>query len=205
MKIEEGDTWLVIGPGRTGSKVIIDFIRAVYWRAGINIRYFDPNQNINDACGAFIKHSHYFEDLSYQYKYIVYSKRDPVESALSWLIQKKIVHWHLYVGRHDYIIDKGIDFVKPFYMPVDEFLTRYNLVNWFYKEVNLPKHAKIIEYNNFKDDPYLLFDILDIEEKFTLERLPVKNPGEHKQWILNWEEIELEISKLRNANKSITE
>ena len=141
MKIEEGDTWLVIGPGRTGSKVIIDFIRAVYWRAGINIRYFDPNQNINDACGAFIKHSHYFEDLSYQYKYIVYSKRDPVESALSWLIQKKIIYWHLYVGRHDYIAHT-------------------------YRKIELPEHAKIIEYNDFKNDPSLLFDILDMEKNF---------------------------------------
>jgi len=199
MDLERDDSWIVISARRTGSKVITDIIQDAYTQKNIRLRYLSPSADVSTLHDyrTFIKHSHNPADLIHTYKYVVYSTRDPVESVLSWFIREKIVPWHLYSDRHTSLLSKGSDLIVPFYLPPDKFREQYLVVQSFYKDIRLPDHAQVVDYSAFRDNPANLHDILGLDKLPIKGKIPIKNPGEHKQWILNWDEIEAEINRLR--------
>jgi hypothetical protein len=202
MKISNKDCWLIIGPGRTGSKVIVDIIRNVYLQSYHRSYYFNPNSDLNTALKKIpinkIVHSHQVE-FFYAFKKIgariVLSKRNMIESALSWVIQREIGHWHIY----DTNTLKGVTVSKTNF-DYDFFMENYIKAKKFYENIKLELDDSIIiiDYDEFKDDSNAIVNKLNIDEYSTSAnfKLSMKNPGSPSDWFLDWDTVSEKIRKL---------
>lgn len=198
------DKWLVICPGRTGSKVICDYIRTYY---NHQIKYHDPMTEISNINENFwILHSHnveHYKQLTSGSVNLIVSTRDLVDSALSWCVVNRSKVWHEYPPEvlNQYPNEKFMAAkVEPFVLSIQELDFHYNNALQFYEELRkcLTKNTTIIDYSQFENDNEKLADILKMDVKQPL--LPVKNP-ENWSWIRNRSEIE---SKIKNYTRNVS-
>ncbi len=210
--ISNQDKWLVLSPGRTGSKVIVDCLRSYYYDRKMFLDYIGPNrvtkileENL-ELPNLAVYHSHKYKTLEWinlGFKVII-STRDTVECALSWCIQPQLHGlYHLYEKQHPDIIKDLKQEIPQFYLDPEELLRIYDNINLFYADLdkNLLKQTVFIDYTEFSNNPKEVYKKLNLEAPKIIARIPIKNPGEHKDWILNWSEIEGIISKLDRIPK----
>lgn len=180
------DSWLIVGPGRTGSKVIVDVLRSSYRHCNIPFTYITPG-NHPAAEPGFILHSHNAEDFQLGYTKCILSTRNRVESALSWCVQPAVGEWHLYPHRHEEKLNR----IEPFVLDPELLLREYHSVSFFYD--NLRQYIRPgtiqIDYTEFQSDPTVLLVRLGLDVNTPLQYMPVKNPGKYSDWIKNWDEI----------------
>lgn len=192
----KNDSWIVIGPGRTGSLVIIETIRRIYdSQIKIQLQYRDPNDLKEKIEPGQILHTHQIESLSLMNAntFCILSTRNVIESSLSWCIRPYIGEWHLWEGNSDSRYH-GID---PFYLDKREFLKYFNRMIDFYNTIVLPKSTIIIDYSQFQDNPSKLLPLLGFNYELSVDKyLPIKNPGSYADWIINWDEISEMIKDL---------
>lgn len=200
MILSENDKWLVLSPGRTGSKIIIDCLYSSYREANLPIEYLTPREEITEIPALAIGHSHSINSLSHLDKTVrvVLSSRDMVESALSWCIYPKIGNFHLYPAHHQDRIDELQESIPAFYLTKEDLYRRYRHIKAFYDILaTMPiEFTAIIDYENIKNDPAKVYDILGVTKPSRYKQMAIKNPGTHEQWITNWDEISEFISKL---------
>lgn len=188
--------WLVIGPGRTGSKVIVNYIRS-YYRG--KLKYIDPSHTsipLDDE-NFWIFHSHdvnIYKQLMDSSVNLIASTRDPVDSALSWCILNRTKIWHQYPGEKFITIN-----IEPFVLSVEDLDRNYCLIVNFYEELKkcLNNKTTIIDYSQFENNNEKLADILKM--KVAQPFLPLKNT-DIWQWIINRSEVE---SKIKDYTRSI--
>lgn len=199
MKLSETDRWVVLSPGRTGSKIIVDCIISAYRDQGLRLHHIMPDDEISTIPNLSILHSHRVSDLHIIESgvKVVLSTRDLVESAISWCIVHRIGSYHLYSEADQAKIDLLHQQIPGFYLPPEEFYWRYRNVCKFYEGLVLSENMVIIDYTEIKDDYTVVYDRLDLPKPISYQRLSIKNPGTPEQWITNWEEISELIAKLK--------
>lgn len=187
-------SWLVVGPGRTGSRAIVRSIYSLYKYDFNIINKVNPTDAIRPIKPMDVIHTH---DLSWldqvnENTEVIISTRNPIESALSWCILPKLGRYHFYIYTKEYISElKSIE-VKKFYLNPDDFLKSYNTIINFYKQLQLKNRYRIIDYSEWSNDPKQIFRRLDfnVDEHIKyLRYLPIRNPGSPIKWIENWEDI----------------
>jgi hypothetical protein len=205
MQLSTQDSWLIIGPGRTGSKVIVDIIRGVYFKKCYPIKYFDPSSDLNRALVDIpinkIVHSHtveFFDAFKKKRTHVVLSKRNMIESSLSWVIQREIGYWHIY----DSTTLESIN-ISPIKFDYDFFMQIHTSVTSFYQSIKsrLDESVIVIDYDDLKNNPYyVVANKLGINEYIVDCNfiLPIKNPGLPKNWFIDWDNIYEKISKLES-------
>ena len=235
-ELKETDNWLVIGPGRTGSLVIVNIIRNAYLNAGIQAYERPHTDNATPILEKQILHSHEINVLKLTNKNttVVLNTRNPIEIVLSASISEQNGVWHLWpkfwldskawpaeqANKIQYnlsereSIDSAVEFsikenykaadvpIKPFYLDPEKFLSRYNSIVQFYRNIKhaLPPNTITIDYKEFKDDNSIIFNKLNLKPVETLVKpLPIKNAGNHQQWISNWNEISNICRRLSTA------
>ena len=200
MILNENDKWLVLSPGRTGSKIIVDCLYNSYKAANLPIVYLAPNEDTTEIPTLAISHSHSINSLLHLDKNVrvVLSTRDMVESALSWCIYPKIGNFHLYPTHHQNKIDELHKSIPSFHLTKEDLYNRYRHIKVFYDILaTMPmQFTAIIDYEDIKNDPAKVYDILGITKPDRYKQLSIKNPGTHEQWITNWDEISEFIAKL---------
>ena len=190
------DIWAVIGPGRTGSKLIVDCIRNAYSINNTPLRYIWPTEPVTIVEGSII-HNHNIDTLSILENTktkIIISTRDMVESSLSWCIQEHTGKWHLY-SLNEWLNVK----ITPFKLDLNRFYQKYHGATIFYKKLAQNfmqnKELLIIDYSEFKNDPTRILKLIGLDDQNIL-RKPFKNPGSPETWISNWNDIKQELSCL---------
>jgi hypothetical protein len=198
------DNWIVVGPGRTGSKVIVDTIEKICRQLKIIVNIKNPNSIIESLVPLNIYHSHNCQDLQYisQVSKCVLSTRDLVDSVLSWCIQPYIGEWHLYPVAHRELKIQLEKSIPAFHLEPALFMHYYEWVQNFYRETRQYdlSNVIIIDYKDFQNDRTTIAKILDYPS-FPIRGLPVKNPGTPAQWITNWSKIEEIIKPLERDPK----
>lgn len=192
MLVSLTDRWIVSGPGRTGSKVIIDVLRRLYLdRLGSHLKYDAPNDSMESGLlPGHIKHSHCSSELvGLRSVNVIISTRNLIDSSLSWSIQPRTGKWHSYVWNPPIK-------VIPFVLDPNTFLTHYNYGVQYYNDLNSIdlSEAVVISYEEFKDDLQVIPTKLGFLPIGPLTKRPLilaltKNPWSPKDWILNWDEI----------------
>ena len=187
------DNWIVTGPGRTGSKVIVDSIEKICRQLKTITEIRDPNYIINILEPGKIYHSHTPSHLQYRQEVsrFILSTRDLVDASLSWCIQPYIGEWHIYPVKHRELRIQLEENIPTFYLDPALFMHYYDYAKTFYQEAvkyDL-SNVVIIDYSIFQNDTTNIAKILNYP-LFPIRGLPVKNPGSPEQWISNWDEIE---------------
>jgi len=200
MVLSENDKWLVLSPGRTGSKIIVDCLYSSYRAINLRMNNIMPHDTVTKIPDLSICHSHAISSLSLieQDVKMVLSTRDMVESALSWCIYPKIGKFHLYPSHHQSRIDELREHIPSFYLDKGDLFWKYRTIKTFYDSLstNILTQSTIIDYETIKEDPNRVYDILNIPKPDKYYQMAVKNPGTHEKWISNWDEISEFISRL---------
>ncbi len=200
MILSENDKWLVLSPGRTGSKIIVDCLYSSYRAANLPIKYITPNKEISEFPALAISHSHSIDSLHHidTNVRVVLSTRDMVESALSWCIYPKIGNFHLYPAHHQVKIDELQESIPAFHLTKEDLYRSYRHIKAFYDMLaTMPtQFTAIIDYEDIKNDPAKVYDILGVTKPVRYKQMAIKNPGTYEQWITNWDEISEFIAKL---------
>jgi hypothetical protein len=203
MILSENDKWLVLSPGRTGSKIIIDCLYSSYREANLPIEYLTPRKEITEIPALAIGHSHSIDSLHHidTNVRVVLSTRDMVESALSWCIYPKIGNFHLYPAHHQVKIDELQESIPAFHLTKEDLYRSYRHIKAFYDMLAImpTQFTAIIDYEDIKNDPAKVYDILGITKPARYKQMAIKNPGTHEQWITNWDEISEFIAKLERT------
>jgi hypothetical protein len=195
MIISDTDKWMILSATRTGSTLIVDFIRSVYESNLKTIHFI--SHDMHECKDYYVKHSHTLQDY-FLFKddpliKIVISTRDIIESSLSWCITKR----HKVFYSYD---EKSKPTMEPFVLDSEELLYTYSKLKEFYLGItDINDRTIIIDYDQFKDDPRNLFKLLDLESyaDSTQLKLPIKNEP-YKVFIKNWNEIEKLADTLKN-------
>lgn len=198
MTLSGNDQWIVISPGRTGSKMIVDCIRGAYREQGLSLRYIMPRDEGNIGTNLSVFHSHRPSDANLVETgvNVILSTRDLVDSAISWCVVSNTGNYHLYPETDQDRIEQLNYRIPKFHLPPDEFYFQYRTICKFYESLPLSKNMIIIDYDEIKDDYTVIYERLGLPKPVSYPRLSIKNPGTPEQWITNWEEISELISKL---------
>jgi hypothetical protein len=187
-------SWLVVGPGRTGSQVITMSIHSLYKYDFSIIDKVGPNDAVRPIKPFDVIHTHnpaWLNQVNENTEVII-STRNPIESALSWCILPKLGKYHFYIHNKEYISEfKSVE-INKFYLDPDDFLKVYSTIINFYKQLQLKDRYRIIDYSEWSNDTKQIFRRLDInvdEHIKYLRYLPIRNPGSPAKWIENWEDI----------------
>lgn len=147
------------------------------------------NENYSVLENKMLQHSHDPKDvyLSNDNTYFILSIRNMMETIISKRIAQQIGKWVHYGQRIE---------VMPFYFTLGDYIQMYVDLKKYYIDILtlMPAKTKIINYEDFKDNIYNLFNIFDVPKNRLLRynyRYPIitKTPGSHKDWILNYDEI----------------
>lgn len=188
------DSWMVLSSGRTGSGVICAALHNIYSKnLSTNLKFHHAGiVNHSPMNHLDLVHTHKIDDLDLilEDTQCILSTRNMVESALSFCIQPHIGHWHLY--KNDNVT------ITPFELDINNFFHHYNNAVRFFENVGsiLPKNTIVIDYEEFRNDTNNISRILGYTAVLDEIKLPIKNPGMHSEWILNWEEINFIVSAL---------
>jgi hypothetical protein len=198
MELSKTDRWLVLSPGRTGSKMIVDCVRGAYRDQGMRLHYIMPKDEVSFSPNLSILHSHRITDthLMDAGVNVILSTRDLVDSAISWCVVSKIGNYHLYPVLDQNRIDQLNQQIPKFYLSPDEFYLHYKNICKFYERLPLIENMITIDYDEIKDDYTVIYERLGLPKPIDEQMLSIKNPGTPEQWITNWEEISELISKL---------
>jgi hypothetical protein len=198
-------SWLVIGPGRTGSLTIVRSIYALYNYDFNVITYVGPYEKVRPIKPLDVVHVH---DIKWLHEVnenteVIISTRNPIESALSWCILPEIGNYHFYPFKDEDVNKLKSLEIKKFYLDSKKFLTTYNNIVNFYKQLKLKDNYHIIDYSDWSHDPTQILHKLGYSVTAPSKYLTMKNPGSHCDWIENWEEIS-QICKSLIPNTLVT-
>ena len=207
------DSYVVVGPGRTGSKYIVDIIRVTYKYYNIKLLYLLPD-NLpfkNFESPGVIHHCHDLEIFKIKNlnTKIILNTRNVVDSVLSWCILFENNAWgtdpmnkfQLYPKEnrfHTFLIEKYEKTIPSFYLDPTVFMIHYDNVKKFYQSITKKdlERSIIIEYDTNLIFLNTIINKLNFNlpisyyKQFDGQKIPVQNPGTPKQWIKNWNEIE---------------
>lgn len=192
------ESWLIVSPGRTGSLTIVRAIYQLYNFDFSKINYISPNFEPKDIKPFDIIHSHNIEWLNYvaDHTTVIVSTRNPIESALSYCILPEIGTYHFYPFKKEDVEKVNSFKIKKFYLDTEKFLETYKSCISFYNKIKLKKNYKVLDYSQWNENPKSIAKLLGLNLDLDLKHLTLKNPGKHKDFILNWEEIEKLCQKL---------
>jgi len=192
--MNKNDSWLIIGPGRTGSKVIVDILRSAYMQENIYLAYISPIRARAPARSGTILHSHNINDFSLGYEKCILSTRNYIESAISWCIQPHVGEWHLYSDLHKEKMSR----ITQFVLDPNLVLEKYNSIKTFYCDIDkyITPDTITIDYSEFCNNPSAILYRLGLDLNTPLDVIPSKNPGTYSDWILNWDEIQSVLDNL---------
>jgi hypothetical protein len=184
-------SWLVLGPGRTGSLTIVRSIYSLYNYNFNIITYAGPREVLRPIKLSEVVHAH---DLTWldqvnEDTEVIISTRNPVESALSWCIVPEIGTYHFYPHKKEDMDKLKSIKIKKFYLSPSKFLSTYTKIVNFYKNLQIKDSYKILDYSEWSDDPSKILSKLGYNGEAPIKQLTAKNPGSHRDWIENWEEI----------------
>jgi len=205
--LKETDSWLILSTGRAGSILLQNIIKIAYTKRGFMLKQTTMYEKTGPLESGEILHSHYPDHLwsVRDDTNIIMLTRDIAEVTLSNCISNRMKKWHYYAN------DLKNVKITPFVLDVQDFKNDWATVIAFQQEAALilnaikNKNVTIIKYNDFKDNTTNIFNLLNLMPYNLIVRfyrnnnitLPVKTPGEHKDWILNWDEISDTIKSLK--------
>lgn len=197
--------WIVLGPLRSGSKLVVDIITNIYIQNIIHLQYFNPATNaesvLNWSKSNWILHSHspkVVKDIilnSDRSKLkIILTSRDVIAASLSRCILDQTNIYHMYLG-----YPKTFITIKPFKLDIERYKLFYNEHQNVFAEVqnyDIDVDYKL-DYDSYENDPFLIAKYLEMENfmkrKFT-RNIPLKNPGTYDQWFINWDDIKSRLN-----------
>lgn len=185
------DSWLIIGPGRTGSQAIARSLYSLYKFDFDKIKYIDSLEQPKPIGPGTIVHAHnmaWFNIIKNDIN-VVISTRNPVESALSWVIRPKLVKYHFFGFKEEDINEHRNIKITKFHVTKENFLFYYNKAMNFYNNLRIKKNWHVLDYSDWSSDPTQILKKLNFNVNVSLNELTIKNPGKHSDWIENYEEI----------------
>lgn len=136
-------SWIVFGPGRTGSYLIMHTLRCYYNSLNLNYQTFDPDfepHAVSDK--KQIWHSHNYKILANipQYTNLILSTRNIVESAISWCIVQKTKLYHIFpepnLSLEQLQLLENYNKMEKFVLEIDQLEDKCEQIFNFYKELN---------------------------------------------------------------------
>lgn len=207
MQPNNNHSWLILGPGRTGSKILVDSIVELYRLHDINLRCADPTEQIIKIAPGTVYHSHLMSDEHFgnTVTHFVLSIRDMVDCALSWTKQPHIGYYHLYNKTHADEISALSGRIPSFYLNPTDLLLSYSRIIMFYKLLELQniEDMIIVDYDRLCANQSSFFSKVGYPGLLNTESMPVKNPGTNAEWFVNWDEISELIAKLERRPEAI--
>ncbi len=199
-------SWLVVGPGRTGSLTIVRSIYALYKYDFNIITHIGPNEDVRPIKPLDVVHTHSLKwlDAVNENTEVIVSTRNPIESTLSWCILPEIDNYHFYPFKKEDVIKLYSMKVKKFYLDPNKFLSIYKQVMDFYKQLQVKDNYHIIDYSEWSDSPTQILRKLGYNIDAPSKYLTMKTPGSHRDWIENWEEITELVKSLSIPDTFIT-
>jgi|688.fasta_scaffold365622_3 hypothetical protein len=191
--------WIIISPGRTGSRYIAD-VYSIFYREtfGVDTKYLGPGSE-------FDPHAHWqFFHTHDPTKYVQFKKnarcilsiRDMVDAALSYCIVEHTNLYHIFKNTDP----NEIPSVQKIHISKEDFIGHYAYQVSFYRQVRdiIDDKTVVIRYNSILEDwRAVLWDaeipinmITPAVTEKVQELAPVKNSWKSEDWILNWDEIE---------------
>jgi hypothetical protein len=191
--LNETDNWIVLGPGRTGSMLIVQAIVFLYRYHKLEFcNKSSPDVVHTDSLEpGNILHSHSISDLRLINKNTkcIINTRSLIEATLSSCIQADSQQSH-------FLRDHNAS-ITPFYLTPNKFLVQYEQTVQWYKQIKplIPDNAIIIDYSQFCDDNSEIYKILNYTNLYSthfknrLEAGYVKTPGTYRSWITNYDKL----------------
>lgn len=205
--VEGIDNWIVLGSGRTGSRVIVNSLYALYNYDKDNYTVINPHEKPKPLIKNQIVHTHdpYWLDYETENTKVIISTRDPVDSVLSWFVKPLLNdQWHLY-AHNPMDVKTYIDLRKSTYkvnIDIDMFIEKYQQALNVYAKIKLKPTYKVIDYSDWCDDSSRILPLLGYENiKTDSKYLILKNPGPHSKWIENYDELSKVIETLDRTIK----
>lgn len=208
------NSFIVLSPGRTGSKYIVSLIQHSYKQHGVVFTIVNPSDSENATVIEPYKiyHSHDIGILKLKRNKtkVILSIRDLIDSALSQCIQQfgLFSSYHFFPEKDESLFKEIEENIPSFYLNFPVFMSHYNNNKEFYKTLSKEnlQDVVVIDYSNIQDIDVMI-DILKLKvNKTKLNWLPIKGPGTHNEWIKNWNEIESKIAFLnRNPDLDFTD
>lgn len=182
------DNFAILGPGRTGSGVILRALIQLYKFNKTICKDVSPHTLPRYIEKNEIVHSHTLDWLPYisDKTQLIVSTRDPVESALSWCIQPRLYKWHFYNSDEKLL---SLLKIKKFYLEPSEFLKWYEVCIRFYENFRYEGNYVLLDYADWCDKPDQILKMIGYDFDIDKSLLPIKNPGTHREWIENYDEI----------------
>ena len=182
--ISDPKSWFIIGPGRTGSTLLSTIIAN-----SIDCKYVLrlPRKMMQLREGdVFHTHNIDFLPLIADHTQCIISTRDIIDSTLSKIIAE---HTKIYGYWTESDITK-CETMSKVRIPRNVFEREIVYRTDFFKRLDKakPKNSIIMPYENFKNDPTIIRDILSlpvVEDNV----LPMHTPRIYEEWISNWDEV----------------
>lgn len=199
-------SWLVVGPGRTGSLTIVRSIYSLYKYNFNVITHVGPDENVRPIKPLDVVHSHNLKwlDEVNENTEVIISTRNPIESTLSWCILPELGEFHFYPFKKEDVDKLNSIKVKKFYLDPNKFLSIYNNIINFYTQLQMKDNYHIVDYSEWSNNPTQILHKLGYKVDAPSQYLTMKNPGSHHDWIENWEEISELVKSLSVPNTFIT-
>jgi len=194
-------SWLVLGPGRTGSFTIVSSIYALYKNKVAIENQIGPGCPVRPIKPGNVIHTHNLDWLAEitEDTCVIISTRNPIESALSWCIRPKINRYHFFQNKKEDIFDIKFLKIEKFYLSPAVFLSIYNsVVVDFYLQLKMQDSYHLLDYNDWNKNPAQILRKLGYNIDVSMDYFPIKNPWSPSDWIENWEEISEICSTLPN-------
>jgi len=201
----EYDSFIILSPGRTGSRYITSLITQAYKQQGIMLKYMKPGEKVIAIERFNIYHSHDLEILKLERNntLVVLSIRDLIDSTFSWCIRQMglvpsgINEDHFFIEKHQSLLEDLEQNIPSFHLDFNMFLSYYDNTKIFYQSLTKEdiENSIIIDYDLLNDTSVIL-DKLKLKVTRPMNWLPIKGPGTHQEWIKNWVDIENMVESL---------
>jgi hypothetical protein len=203
--MEISTNWIIISPGRTGSRFIADVYSIFYKELfGVDARYMGPGTEFDQDAHWQMFHTHdpTFYTRHRAHARCILSTRDMVEAALSYCIVDRTKLYHVFGSTQR----EEIPDVEPFHLSLDEFMEQYSYQISFYKQVRdiIDEKTVVVRYKSIMEDwRCVLWDSGFSPDNITAgvaqkvrKLAPLKNSWNNKAWISNWDELESCVKNL---------
>lgn len=187
MTLSNTDSWLVLGPTRTGSKFVADSIIKTYANQNLILDLCGPYQSINESTKIKQGQVLHMHDATIIQKIlpetkIVVTLRDLFDSAVSWCIAEKLDVFHTF-REHKHLRRRKVE------IDIKDIERHYQTSLIFFKifEEKIDRPYTILDYDKWKNNDSEIFKLLNFQNG--VKSYIIKSTQSHEELVINWSEI----------------
>jgi len=190
-RLSKNDSWIILGPRRTGSKLISNLIAQAYNDKNMSLKEYDARDIIKEIEVGEIWQTHdprIVKDLWDETQLIV-NTRNIIDISLSWFKAKEAKVYHLWESNPKLIrkLEKSVPKFNLDILELKVFIRE--IIDWHNIVVKYNPDCICIDYSQFEHDPKNIYKMLDMDVPKNYYSPIRKTPGSNEDWIKNWAEV----------------